>query len=149
MATTSTRELIAEDILSAVQSIATESGYHYNIGETGRDLKMADEVRRFPAAFVLSHDGENDEMYHDSHAVETMRMEVVVIGYVDRGINKDTRLNQLYSDIIKAVLADRERSRLAHYTRFLAVSSDVGATRDHGVIGLTFEVQYDFLTAAP
>lgn len=120
------------------------NGYFNTLGESGLELKSYNECHRYPAVFVTSSSAEVVSGYHGQSEVETVRMQVIVDGYVKGHKDKEIRLNRLYSDIVRAVLKDPSRSEMANYTKLSRVETDAGIIEDYGLLAVVFEVEYDF-----
>lgn len=137
-------ELIAENVLDAVNSVKTANGYFQSL--TAKRPKKQDFSDYSPAdGIVLVVQSDPVEVESSASGTRQWRVAFVCEAMViDSDFDQppvDTRMNRIASDLTKALLADHTRGGLAIDTTAMATTKfDDGA----GSVGIAcpFEVHY-------
>ncbi len=127
----SKRELILDNIVTALAAISTGSGYNFTIGEAALGLKHFAAVPedKFPAAYVA---GADEDRGNSAQAQFKSLVQVSIIAYVRTANADDTAqlerdLSKFIEDVTKALYVDITRGGIATFTEVRGIKTDKGS----------------------
>ena len=149
----STRQKIADHIITTVAALTTAGGYNFDWGEVQRGFKHFDNVPsdKFPAAYLAGIDEARENSTQREFQSDFSGSLVI---YVKTANARDTEqlerdLDNVIEDVTKALMVDVTRGGVAITTELGEIDTDKGAFAPYASAEITVNCDYRAPVSAP
>lgn len=98
------RDQILDNLVTILQGITTDNGYSVDIGEVSREPEHWEDVRRFPACYVM--EDIEDPNLSEIETINDCKWSVGLLAYVKHRTSLSTEIEKFIGDIKKILLLD-------------------------------------------
>jgi len=151
---TENRDLIIAEVIRKLERVTVANGFKSDIKEVSDRLKTPEEVKSFPACFVI--DADESKVDADVDELDSV-LEVIVSGYVQDHENPESKLRKLINDI-EVALTNNDSGNPDHGLGGVStvenvlpsdIKTDKGTMKPYGIVDFTFLIKYKHLYGTP
>lgn len=146
----SKRENIIANIVTTLNTITEDNGYHYNINTVTREIKHFRELDDYPSVLIVGAGEERESKSLSGNYVRSL-LTVRIRGIVQAESDIETAANNFLDDIETALCSadSRRRGGYAEDTWPSKVYMYSGTSDNIQIFDFDFELWYNFIYGSP